>query len=100
MIDRTETMPAIKVAENILILMSEISVDEIEEAISKLNTADTTWGLLWGNPVSKLSRLDNDFYNLKRQLLESILKVRTSKNFALIFLVRDKIMKNIPKGAS
>ena len=85
-----KTLPAIKVAEEILRLATTISDEEIKEALSKLRQVEGTWGLLWGLGDIRKSGMDLDFYMLKQKVLEFVEDLHKDKHFhlAAITLIR------------
>ena len=88
--NKSKTLPAIVLAEKILELVVDwtVSDEDIEEALEKLRISDTTWGLLWGNPTSRISRLDNDLYNLKKDVLDFIVKMRANDKIHLATMIK------------
>jgi len=87
MVLTTITLRAIQIAEEILGKIVDLEDEDLEKALDVLSTADATWGLLWGNPISKVSRMDADYYELKREVLQFAQKIRNSKKFPLAVLV-------------
>lgn len=64
-----EALPAIKVVDKVLELIVDLEPGEIQEALSALGTAESTWGLLWGLENIQLSGKDLEFYELKGKVL-------------------------------
>jgi hypothetical protein len=82
-----KTLRAIQAVDKIMAIITDLEDGEIKEALDKLSLASTTWGLLWGNPVSGASRMDIDFYELKLDLLQRIEGFRNQRNYPLVILV-------------
>jgi hypothetical protein len=78
-----KTFPAIAAVDKILEIVIELEDEEIVEALRAISKAEATYGTLWGLEDPEKSGLDLDFYQLKGEVLEFLLKLRKHKNFHL-----------------
>lgn len=78
-----KALPAAKVADEILRLATTLTDQDIEDVLRKISKLDSTWGLLWGLDNLQQSRMDLDYYLLKRRVLLFLQEIRAEKNFHL-----------------
>jgi len=81
-------MPAVRVAEKMIVLMTKTNDEEIDEALSAIARWESGFGVLWGSP--KNTR-DLDFYRIKARILEFIREMQTEKLWPTIELVAAKM---------
>lgn len=80
-------MPAIKAAEEILDIITQVTPEQIDEALRKLGIAESTWGLLWGLGNLKRSGLDLEFYELKKRVVEFMAEIHADRRYPLAALI-------------
>jgi len=78
---KIETLPAIKAAEKVLEIIVGLEPDEIQEALSALSKAESTWGLLWGLDNIQRSGKDLEFYELKGEVLRFFQQIRKDRRY-------------------
>lgn len=85
--ERRETLPAIKVADEILRLATTIREKDIDDALNKISQAESTWGLLWGLDNIERSGKDLEYYEVKGKVLQFLKELRKEKIFPLVYAV-------------
>ena len=83
----SEPLPAIKAADEILDLITQVDREDIAEALKKLGMAESTWGLLWGLEDLSRSRKDLEFYELKKRVVEFMAEIHDDRRFPLAVVV-------------
>lgn len=83
----SKTLPAIKAADEILDLITQVDREEISEALEKLSVAESTWGLLWGLEDLSRSGKDLEFYELKKKVVEFMASIHDDRRFPLAVVV-------------
>jgi len=78
-----KTLPAIKLAEDILALMVKADDKQIDEALAAIAKLEGTYGILWGLKNIRTSGLDLDYYMLKGRVLEFIKEAKKDKIWVL-----------------
>lgn len=76
---------AIKVAEQILKLSTFVTDEQIEEALSKISAASSTYGVMWGFDGRSGSNLD--FIEMKGEVLKFLQSLRKNKSWAVSALI-------------
>ena len=79
-----KSLPAIKIAEEILRLTTMITDEQIIEAINAISKTEGTWGILWGLSNIATSGKDLDLYALKKETLNFVLEMRKDKHYPLV----------------
>lgn len=84
----SESLPAIKAAEDLLMLAWRTPDEEIQEALKSLRTAGSTWGILWGLENLRRSGMDAELYELKEKALRFMAELRADKRFPLVVAIQ------------
>ena len=85
--EKSEPLPAIKTADEILNLITQVDPEDITEALKKLSVAESTWGLLWGLENLSLSGKDLEFYELKKRVVEFMAEIHADRRYPLAVVV-------------
>ena len=72
-------LPVMRVVDQILRLNTTVTAEEIQEALDLISTADSTFGILWGQANSPKTNLDMDMYLFKKQVLQFLQELRENK---------------------
>lgn len=78
---KIEALPAIRAAEKVLELIVDLEPDVIQEALSAVEKAGATWGLLWGLENIQLSGKDLEFYELKGEVLRFFQQIQKDQRY-------------------
>lgn len=79
-----QTLPGIRMAEEILLLAWKTEDEDVKEALKKLSIAGATYGTLWGAGNPRQSGMDLDLYELKEKVLRFVGELRADKRFPLV----------------
>lgn len=78
---KIEVLPAIRAAEKVLEIIVDLAPDEIQLALSAIDKASATWGLLWGLEHIRRSGHDLDFYEFKGEVLEFFQRIQKDRRY-------------------
>jgi len=82
-----KTLKAAKVADEILRLATTLTDKDVEEALRKISTLESTWGTIWGLGNIQRSSMELDYIGLKKTVLLALQDLRKDRHFHLAVTV-------------
>ena len=82
-----KTLPAAKVADEILRLATTLTDQDINDVLDKIGQLEGGWGVLWGLEDIRRSGMSVDYYGLKKRVLLFLKDLRKDRHFHLAVMV-------------